>query len=122
MSGDKQLAATMIESLRLWDAMKADGVEVEERRVMLEKTLRQAWPFTREWKYLCQRCCDFGLEMHECPGDATCGRQNPHRWHEYGTPCWCGAGEKFKKPQRQLDDFTEAGKTPKRGGFSRVGR
>lgn len=91
------LAATYVEAMRLWDAQRADGVSLELRLVGLEKTLRAAWPQTRAWKYLCDRCQDVGLSIETCPGDATCGRVKPHLAHSVGTPCWCKAGVRFRE-------------------------
>lgn len=98
------LAQAYRECLPILDQMKAGGVPFLERIKGLEAVLRQFWPFTREWHFLCARCLDYGLEISECPGDATCGRAGkPHLAHEFGTPCWCDAGRKFKAKQ-----FTEA--------------
>lgn len=90
--------------MRLWDAMKADGVPREEREAALERTLRAAWPQTREWKYLCNLCSDIGLRMQACPGDATCGRLKAHLPHDFGRPCWCEHGARFKEKQHTEDD------------------
>lgn len=117
------LAQVFMEAMRVWDADKAGGMPLTERFRNLEQTLRAAWPQTREWKYLCRACADVGLEMHVCPGlkDATCGRTNPHYAHEFGTPCWCSAGQRFReKAKPTADDFTMAGKSKptKLGRFS----
>lgn len=114
------LADTIMECYRLLDAMKADGVSPEVRAKTLEQTVRQVWPFTREWKYLCQSCGDVGLEMHTCPGDATCGKSNPHLPHDYGTPCWCDVGRKFRQKERTPDDLVaSAAKVKKPSRFGR---
>lgn len=90
------IGETVKECFRIWDRMKADGATFAERCAALERTLRIIWPFTREWKYLCQSCDDCGLQLHMCPGDATCGRTKPHLEHGYGTPCWCEAGARYR--------------------------
>ncbi len=116
-----QLAQVFQTAMRLWDADKAAGMPLGERLRNLEQTLRAAWPQTREWKYLCQQCHDYGLVMNVCPGlrEAICGRTKPHYAHEFGTPCWCSAGQRFKdKPKPTAEDFTMAGKSKP----TRVGR
>lgn len=115
------LADAVTECFRLMNQQKAAGVPKAEREQGLEALIRQVWPFTREWKYLCQACRDYGLQLAECPGDATCGRTKPHLPHEFGTPCWCSVGAKFKpKPKPSAEDFTAAGKAPSK--MTRVGR
>jgi len=123
---DGTLAATYREAIRFWDAQKADGVSIEARLEGLERTLREAWPRGREqpWVYLCEHCDDRGLHMRECAGTARgaiCGRIALHEAHEFGTPCLCVKGARFKAPERSAEDFTAAGKV-KRSGFSRAGR
>ncbi len=108
------LAATYENAMRLWDAQKAHGLSFSQRLTGLDQTLRIAWLQGRgaDWKYLCSRCSDYGFEMHDCPGDATCGRPKAHLPHDYGTPCWCDAGKRFRdKPKRSHEDYADAGKT-----------
>lgn len=107
------LAATYEAAMALFARQKAEGVSLAERLGGLEKTLRVAWPKGREneWKYPCAKCGDYGLEMAWCDGDATCGREKRHLRHEFGTPCWCPAGKRFKATQKQAADFTEATQT-----------
>ena len=115
-----KLASTFREAMVIWDQMKADGMSLVDRVKGLEAVLRDVWPFTREWKYICSNCNDYGLSMGNCPGDATCGRHKPHLPHEFGTPCWCELGRRFReKPRGGPDDFKAAGRTSKP---SRVGR
>lgn len=114
-----RLAATFREAMKAWDQMKADGATLQARVTGLEAMLRDVWPFTREWKYLCSGCEDGGLVFARCPGDATCGRPKEHLPHSYGTPCWCSLGSRFKSKPRGADDFTAAGRTSKP---ARVGR
>lgn len=102
--------------------MRTNGADTREIAAATERIVRANWPTEREWKHLCQRCGDYGLEMFTCPGDATCGRDKPHLAHEFGQPCWCSAGAKFKAKPRSDEDFQQAGKVTKPKGFSRVGR
>ncbi len=114
-----RLSASFREAMLLWDQQKASGVPLADRLKGLDGLLRQVWPFTREWKFLCEQCNDYGLIMADCPGDATCGRSRPHLPHDYGRPCWCAKGRAFQpKPQRNPDDFTQAGRSKP----TRVGR
>lgn len=111
---DGVLSQTFTAAMELWDHQKAEGVPRDIRLQTLERTLRAAWPQTREWKYLCQNCNDTGLVISFCEGDATCGRDRPHYAHDYGTPCWCSLGAKFKpKPKPGPEDFTAAAKVSK---------
>lgn len=116
---DLHLGKTFVAAMQLWDQQKADGVTREDRLICLERTLRAAWPQTREWKFLCQNCRDYGLVIAPCVGDASCGRAKTHLLHDYGTPCWCSAGQRFReKPKPSAEDFTAAGRSKP----TRVGR
>lgn len=109
--------------MQMRESMRADGAEEREIEAATERSVRSSWPFTREWKYLCQQCSDYGLVMHECPGDATCGRHKPHLAHEFGKPCWCSLGQRFKARPKTETDFQEAGKMKKPDrSFTRAGR
>jgi hypothetical protein len=112
------LARTIQAAIRIWDGQKADGIAEPERVAGLEKTLRAAWPQVREWKYLCSNCADYGLVMAVCGGDRFCGRDHEHLAHEFGRPCWCSAGQKFKPKPVNAEDFTQAAKTKP----TRIGR
>lgn len=114
------LARTYKAAMEIWDAQKADGVSLLERIAGLTKTLRAAWPQTREWKYLCNLCEDRGLEMLMCPGDRSCGRDREHLPHDYGRACLCSAGNRFKRPAPTEADYTQAAKSkPVKKGFQR---
>jgi hypothetical protein len=115
LRSDSELVATFKEAMVQWDRQKAEGVPLLERVGFLANILRLAWPKGREtdWKYLCNACSDYGLEMHDCPGDATCGRGKPHLPHDFGRPCWCSNGAKFRAKTRTPEDFAEAGRTSK---------
>ena len=112
------LAQCFAAAMQIWDEQKASGVPILERIGGLRKTLEAAWPSTREWKYVCTQCDDYGLVIASCPGvaNATCGRVKPHMPHDYGTPCWCQRGRAFKeKPKADPEDFTAAGRMTKVG-------
>lgn len=107
------LAQTFTAAMAIWDQDTANGVSRLDRLISLERTLRMAWPVTREWKYACKDCADYGLRMGTCPGDATCGRSKAHYAHDFGTPCWCGNGARYRdKAKPTPADFTAAGKSP----------
>lgn len=117
---DSVLVQTYHAAMAHWDQQKADGVSLTERQAGFEKTIRACWPFTREWKYLCDRCLDYGLEIATCPGDATCGRVKAHLPHTFGSPCWCAQGSRYKeKPKPGKEDFSHAGKSKP---MTRLGR
>jgi hypothetical protein len=114
-----KLASAFRDAMHLWDQLKANGGTLADFLPGLERTLRDAWPQTREWKFLCSQCSDYGLVMAVCPGDATCGRTRPHLPHDFGTPCWCEPGKRYRvKPKPSPDDFTQAGRSKP----TRVGR
>jgi hypothetical protein len=140
------LAKAYTAAVEVWDALNANGATFDERAAGLELVLRQHWPFTREWKYLCKGCDDSGLVIERCRRGARCDgistrSDDPHGTpgkyrrlcaqfpdseyeHDYGTPCWCAAGARFRDPgPPRPEDFAQAGKSkPKRDGFSRLGR
>lgn len=117
------LAETFREAMRISDRMKFEGASKADRQAMVETALRQAWPQVRAWRYLCENCNDYGLKMHDCPGDATCGRSMAHLPHEYGRPCWCDAGRKFRPKAVAPEDLEGAGRAPKKSKpFTRFGR
>jgi hypothetical protein len=113
------LAQTFRVAMQVWDAQVADGISRADRIHGLTQTLRAAWPQTRAWRFYCDQCDDRGLVMAECPGRASCGRQNEHLPHDYGRPCSCQAGNRFKRPEASPDDYAQAGKTKKKSGFTR---
>jgi len=106
------LGATIDAAVRLRLQMREDGASEQELAAGLEQTVRASWPFTREWKYLCHNCDDTGGEWRACPGDATCGRDAPHRPHDFVKPCWCSLGRRFREKTKPTDgdDFTESTK------------
>lgn len=109
------LAETFVVALRIWDQQKLDGVSITERVRGLEKTLRASWPALKVWYYGCETCSDAGLEMSWCDGDRpVCGRNKPHLPHDFGRPCFCPAGNRFKAaPKLAGDAFASAGRTTK---------
>jgi hypothetical protein len=119
-----KLSAAVMQAIEIRDHLKADGVTGDALNIGLEGVLRDTWPKGRSepW-HTCKGCSDYGLEMFTCPGDATCGRERPHLAHDFGKPCWCQKGARFREaPKPTSDDFTNAGKAPKRSGFARAGR
>lgn len=116
------LGQTIHAALTEWHAQKVAGATLAERVRNLEQTLRAAWPQTREWKYLCETCRDVGLQMQTCPGDATCGRTKRHLPHEFGTPCWCQAGDRFKVKARTEQTEVEAAAKIRKKQPTRWGR
>lgn len=114
MKASTTLGRIVLDAMKEWRDMKAQGIALADRVKGLEAVLREVWPFAREWKYLCAQCDDLGVKIAECPGDATCGRSKEHLPHTFGTPCWCALGQRFKDKPRSEDDFTAAGRTPAR--------
>jgi hypothetical protein len=108
MKTDLQLGAVFKEAMRIWDAQKAEGVSLPERLRGLEQTLRAAWPRGRQepWRFNCEQCEDRGLVMSTCPGvaEATCGRERPHLAHDFGRPCWCEGGARFRPKAKPTED------------------
>lgn len=117
-------AATLTEAQRIYLQMRADGQTVDEACRYLEGVLRTTWPRGGTPRsYRCQTCDDLGAIWHACPGlgRSICGRRFPHDGHEFIDPCECEAGRKFRPKERRPEDFTEAGKAPKRS-MTRFGR
>lgn len=125
------LATAYEEMMELSDKLKAGGASRYERNKGIEAVLRQTWPFTREWKYECDRCNDTGLVMHVCRHGERCNGvstrtdtsfQQPgkHRRlctlnetyeHDYGVPCFCPRGARFREqPKHDPATFADAGR------------
>jgi len=104
------LGPIVMEALAMRDAMKRSGMKEPELSRGLESLLRDTWPKPagREtpWRDNCANCRDYGLEMRQCPGDATCGlgKGRPHYPHEYGVPWWCPLGKRFQEKTRQTEE------------------
>jgi hypothetical protein len=136
-----KLAAAFREAMQMIDAQKAEGVPFAQRIQGLEAVLRQVWPQTRAWHYTCDACNDSGLVMRVCQRGARCngistridgpgGTPGKYRRlcaidplsdyeHEYGTPCFCERGRRFRDaPKAGPDDFKDAGKSKP----TRIGR
>lgn len=113
------LASAVMEAIAIRDQMKADGVTGEDLNCGLEGVLRDLWPKphgrTEPWRYKCERCCDYGYEYFDCPGDETCGRDTPHAKHDYVRPCYCAKGQTMleKKTSTPDDSMTKASKSRK---------
>lgn len=134
---DSALAATMKEAFRLRERMKADGATTAELDAAMERTLRAALPQQRVWRYECEVCWDTGLEMHVCRAGERCNGvstridhpgapagsytrlcahdpNGPYE-HDYGTPCLCRRGVRFR-PARpaMVPDDEAAARTPRK--------
>lgn len=135
------LARAFGDAMQIMDRQKADGVPFIERLKGLDGVLRQFWPFTREWKYVCRECDDTGLVMLTCRRGSRCDGistrtdgpfQQPGKYqrfcakdpdgdyeHDYGRACYCSLGARFRQPPKPSpDDFQSAG----RRKFTRIGR
>ncbi len=126
------LAQTFRAAMAIWDAQKAQGVSEADRQKGLEQSLRAAWPQTREWHYLCQKCDDSGFVFGTCVSGSSCGRpfslpqQHSDDWtgrgkctegHVFAQPCWCSKGAGIRRMLEKrpapvsADDFTQAGRS-----------
>jgi hypothetical protein len=122
---DGDLHALGKETFRIWDQMRVNQESFDDRCAFLVGVLRQILCFGREWKYLCERCDDYGLVLATCDGSSACGRPRQHLPHTYGTPCVCSRGRQFEKAKPvHAEDYTQAGKTRKTQpkGWSMGGR
>jgi hypothetical protein len=110
------VADSLMDAVRIRRQLLADGQTVEQADRYLEGVLRSMWPRMKPWTYGCSVCSDVGLEMRWCEGldRPLCGRTFPHDGHEYGRPCTCARGVRFRPKERTPEDFVAAGKTPKR--------
>jgi len=102
-----KLAAAITTAITAWHRGTVAGATREEREYALEETLRDVWPYEREWHYLCSACRDTGLVDQVCePGSRCNGRsttgqtrfcaEHPAYTHTYGTPCACALGARFR--------------------------
>lgn len=118
------LGHTVTDALTICDQMRAAGHTKPEIFAALEGVLRSTWPFQREWNYLCEACRDTGLEILDCPA-RPCDRRVAHGDHDYGIPCRCPKGDRWRARARTADDaVTAAAKTakPKQRTFQQAGR
>jgi len=103
------LAACVMDALAMRDRLKADGLTGPALDAGLEGVLRDTWPkpdadLESPQHARCGTCRGYGLEMRTCPGDSRCGiTRKPHAPHEYGTPCWCDLGRRFREKQAPTD-------------------
>lgn len=144
MPTEATLGATVREALRLAKLMQAEGVPQAEIDATLERTLRAAWPFIREWKYLCDECSDTGWQIRECREGDRCGRpkrigpktiagyvnytglstlcrRDPAYTHTYAVPCWCAKGRDMQAvmDRESEEKPRDAPTTPRRGHVRR---
>jgi len=126
------LGTVVTEALKMRDELKAGGLDGHALNQALEAVLRDSWPKpkdrTEPWHDACANCRDYGLEMLWCPGDATCGPnlvtkapRPKHGAHEFGKPCWCPKGQRFREKQAPTPDDAET-MAAKRKPMSRWGR
>jgi hypothetical protein len=137
------LSETFAEAMRLSARMKADGVSVADRRVFLERALRESWPKSREepWHYDCETCGDSGWHVKVCTPELRCGRpfkvpgqhSDDHTGqgkcgprHDYAVPCHCARGRSHahwwsNSSAAGEGDFTKATKAKPRT-FTRFGQ
>lgn len=105
--------------MQVYEAMRKAGESHETCAAMLEKSLRAAFPSPpwHEWpeKFRLPRCakCDgYGLVLREVRNRLGCLVTE-------GTPCTCYRGTRYMETPKEEADFTVAGKTPAKKGFSR---
>lgn len=106
------MATTIMAAVDIRQRLKADGASGHELEGGLEAIVRETWPKptsgrTDPWHYNCDACADSGLELHICRDGKSCGMAHGKRHaapHEYGTPCWCERGHRFKARQRTQED------------------
>jgi len=126
MTVPKATASVLCQTFIAADQLRRKALETgatkEQANDIVAQALQQAWPRGREepWHYLCETCSDSGWRVYQCPGDASCGRKNPHLAHEYVTTCWCPKGAALKvKPRGEEDELAKVGKTVKPSRFGR---
>lgn len=132
---DQSLGCVVMAAIATADQMRADGASQVECLDVVEQVLRYGFPHGRPWKYLCQSCQDTGLDMRVCQRGDRCNgvstrtdgpKERPGKYrrlcavdtagdytHEYGVPCFCSLGQKFRDHPPSAEDFTSAGKTSK---------
>lgn len=128
------LSRTIHDALEIREQMKASGTPKDELDAYFEQVVRRSWPFTREWKYLCNQCDDTGRVLMVCrkgarcqgvstvPGHTRiCAKEPDSDYeHEYGEPCYCSLGQRFKsRPKTQVDELAQIGKVSKPTRFGR---
>jgi hypothetical protein len=142
---DKRLSQLVEEALQARDRMRADGVSEADIAAGFERLVRDAWPTGREWHYYCEQCQDTGLVIYRCKPGARCNGVSTRTdgpfekagkyqrlcakfpdsdyEHEYGEPCQCRNGSRFKSmPKAEGDDLGDAARKPKPKPFTRFGR
>jgi len=137
------LGAVVLEAIAYRDGLKAKGASQTDLDAGLEAILRDRWPKphdrTTPWRYLCELCQDTGLRIFTCRPSARCNgistrtdgpgsRAGKERrlcvmatdeTHEYGEPCVCERGARFRPRARGVDDFVSAAKASKPTRFGR---
>jgi hypothetical protein len=137
------LVQSFMQGMKFWEDEKAQGVSLPDRVSHLATILRASWPFQREWHYVCEQCGETGLVMAVCRKGARCNGistrtdfagQTPGKYkrlcwqhpdsdyeHDYGMPCWCEKGERFRVVAKAAESYATAGKS-KSKPMSRIGR
>lgn len=135
---EETLGAIVLQILAIREDLRHQGATAETMARSTAQLVRDRWPFTREWKYLCDDCGDTGWKEGVCRVKGQCGRPfklpeqreddytgrgrcSPN--HTFVTACHCLKGrsrhdQMFKI--RPTDDFESAAKAPKKT-FKRFG-
>lgn len=144
MKSDRRLSQAIDEALTLRKQMVADKMPAADIAASFEQVVRDVWPKGREWHYLCEQCSDTGLIIYTCRPGARCNgistrTDGPHEkpgkyrrlcaqhpdsdyTHEYGEPCDCKNGSRFRKaPPTDRDVLNDAAMKPKPKPFSKFG-
>jgi hypothetical protein len=110
---ERQMADAIMAAVDVRQRLKADGATGGELENGLALVVKESWPKHRPepWRYLCATCLDSGLELRICHDGQACGLANgkPHEHpHEYGVPCFCSLGRRFKTRERSPEDAVSA--------------
>lgn len=137
---DLHLATAILEALQMRAEARTAGVSEADTAKGFEALVRQVWPFTREWYYLCDVCGDTGLVTKVCrPGSRCDGismrldspQDRPGKYqrfcvkeptyeHTYGVACSCAKGDRFRAQRRtQESELAQMAKTSKPTRFGR---
>jgi hypothetical protein len=102
----RTLGKIVMEASAAYHEQIAAGVDRATAIDGLERTIRDHWPYSREWKYLCPRCDDTGLVLRTVTNRLGCVVDEGH-------PCSCALGARFIPKPKRSDDFTAATKVTK---------
>lgn len=107
-ASDESLGRIIAVICEIREELRRQGASPQALAQATENVVRDTWPFTREWKYLCPICDDTGLKLSL---EATRVYGELPVW--IGRPCSCSRGERFRDRPKAEQDFTAAGKTPR---------